>query len=193
MINKVIIMGRLGRDPEIRYMSCGTPVANFSVATDEKQKGGQKKTTWHNVVAWSKTAEICEQYLKKGSLVFIEGKIQHREWEDRDGNKRTSVEIVAQEVRMIGGDAGADRREGPSENRKEPATTAETDPVKIRVWKKMQQKRLGEDESADLWRWVVVKSRVAPADFDKKFDYWYKAWETARTTDPAPDDDDIPF
>lgn len=106
MINKAIIVGRLGRDPEIRYTSSGTPVANFSVATDEKWTGQdgtrQTKTEWHNIVAWSKLAEICEQYLRKGKLVYIEGRIQTREWDDRDGNKRRTTEIVASNMQMLG-------------------------------------------------------------------------------------------
>jgi len=105
MINKAIIIGRLGRDPEIRYTSSGTPVASFSVATDEKWTGQdgnrQTKTEWHNIVAWSRLAEICEQYLKKGKLVYIEGRIQTREWDDKDGNKRRTTEIVATNMQML--------------------------------------------------------------------------------------------
>ncbi|HTQ62004.1 MAG TPA: single-stranded DNA-binding protein [Candidatus Solibacter sp.] len=106
-VNKVILVGRLGRDPETRYTGGGQAVANFSVATDEsyKDKNGerQKRTEWHKIVVWGKQAEIAQQYLKKGSLVFIEGRIQSREWQDKEGQKRTSFEIVANNFRMLGG------------------------------------------------------------------------------------------
>src|SRR6266481_2118162 len=94
-VNKVILVGRLGRDPETRYTGGGQAVANFSVATDEsyKDKNG----------VWGKQAEIAQQYLKKGSLIFIEGRIQSREWQDKEGQKRTSFEIVANNFRMLGG------------------------------------------------------------------------------------------
>jgi single-strand DNA-binding protein len=106
-VNKVILVGRLGRDPETRFTSGGQAVANFSLATDEsyKDRNGerQKRTEWHKIVVWGKQAEIAQQYLKKGSLVFIEGRIQSREWQDKEGQKRTSFEIVATNFRMLGG------------------------------------------------------------------------------------------
>jgi len=106
-VNKVILVGRLGRDPETRFTSGGQAVANFSLATDEsyKDRNGerQKRTEWHKIVVWGKQAEIAQQYLKKGSLVFIEGRIQSREWQDKEGQKRTSFEIVASNFRMLGG------------------------------------------------------------------------------------------
>jgi single-strand DNA-binding protein len=106
-VNKVILVGRLGRDPETRYTGGGQAVANFSVATDEtyKDKAGerQKRTEWHKIVVWGKQAEIAQQYLKKGSLIFVEGRIQSREWQDKEGQKRTSFEIVATNFRMLGG------------------------------------------------------------------------------------------
>jgi single-strand DNA-binding protein len=109
-VNKVILVGRLGRDPETRFTSGGQPVANVSLATDEtfKDRSGerQKRTEWHRVVLWGKLAEIAQQYLKKGSLVYIEGRIQSRQWEDkRDGQKKTSFDIVANVMRMLGGRA----------------------------------------------------------------------------------------
>jgi len=108
-VNKAILVGRLGRDPETRYTGGGQAVANFSVATDEtyKDKAGdrQKRTEWHKIVVWGKQAEIAQQYLKKGSLIFIEGRIQSREWQDKEGQKRTSFEIVANNFRMLGGRA----------------------------------------------------------------------------------------
>jgi single-strand DNA-binding protein len=106
-VNKVILVGRLGRDPETRFTSGGQAVANFSIATDEtyKDKSGerQKRTEWHKIVVWGKQAEIAQQYLKKGSLLFLEGRIQSREWQDKEGQKRTSFEIVATNFRMLGG------------------------------------------------------------------------------------------
>src|SRR5467141_3034008 len=105
-VNKVILVGRLGRDPETRYTGGGQAVANFSMATDEsyKDKNGerQKRTEWHKIVVWGKQAEIAQQYLKKGSLIFVEGRIQSREWQDKEGQKRTSFEIVASNFRMLG-------------------------------------------------------------------------------------------
>jgi single-strand DNA-binding protein len=105
--HKDILVGRLGRDPETRNTSGGQAVANFSVATDEsyKDRNGerQKRTEWHKIVVWGKQAEIAQQYLKKGSLVFIEGRIQSREWQDKEGQKRTSFEIIANNFRMLGG------------------------------------------------------------------------------------------
>ena len=112
MVNKVILVGRLGRDPELRYTASGTAVANFSVATDERWGSGnevQKKTEWHKVVVWSKLAEICNQYLTKGSLIFIEGRLQTRDWEDKDGNQRRTTEVGASDMKMLGG-----KREGGS-------------------------------------------------------------------------------
>jgi single-strand DNA-binding protein len=108
-VNKVILVGRLGRDPETRYTGGGQAVANFSMATDEtyKDKNGekQKRTEWHKIVVWGKLAEIAQQYLKKGSLLYLEGRIQSREWQDKEGQKRTSFEIVASNFRMLGGRA----------------------------------------------------------------------------------------
>jgi single-strand DNA-binding protein len=108
-VNKVILVGRLGRDPETRYTGGGQAVANFSVATDEtyKDRNGerQKRTEWHRITVWGKQAEIAQQYLKKGSLVFIEGRIQTREWQDKEGQKRTSYDIIANNFRMLGGRA----------------------------------------------------------------------------------------
>lgn len=105
-VNKVILVGRLGRDPESRYTSSGQAVCNFSMATDEsfKDKSGerQKRTEWHKIVVWGKQAEIAQQYLKKGAQIYVEGRIQSREWTDKEGNKRTSFDIVCQNFRMLG-------------------------------------------------------------------------------------------
>lgn len=107
-VNKAIIVGRLGKDPEIRYMPNGDAVANVTVATSEtwrdKQSGEKKETTeWHRVVFFRKLAEIASQYLKKGSQVYIEGKITTRKWQDKDGQERYTTEIVANEMTMLGG------------------------------------------------------------------------------------------
>jgi len=105
MINKVILIGNLGADPEIRYTQNGTAVATFNVATTEtwKDQAGvkQEKTEWHKIVAWKRLAEICGEYLSKGSKVYIEGKLQTRQWEDKEGNKRYTTEIVAWEMKML--------------------------------------------------------------------------------------------
>jgi len=105
MVNRVILVGHLGGDPEMRYTSSGTPVTNFSLATNERwnnQDGErQERTEWHKIVTWSKLAEISNQYLTKGQLVFIEGRIQTREWDDKDGNKRRTTEIIASDMRMM--------------------------------------------------------------------------------------------
>lgn len=106
-INKVILVGNLGADPEIRYTPGGTAVANFRIATSETRvnKEGLKetKTEWHRIVAFGKLAEICGEYLAKGRQVYIEGKIQTRSWDDRDGNKKYTTEILANVMQMLGG------------------------------------------------------------------------------------------
>lgn len=105
MINKVILIGNLGADPEVRYTQNGTQVATFNVATTERwrdQSGAQQEQTeWHRIVAWSKLAEICGQYLHKGSRVYIEGKLQTRKWQDQSGQDRYTTEIVAREMKML--------------------------------------------------------------------------------------------
>jgi len=146
-VNKVILVGRLGRDPETRYTGGGQAVCNFSLATDEtyKDRSGerQKRTEWHKIVLWGKQAEIAQQYLKKGSQIFIEGRIQSREWTDKEGQKRTSFEIVGTNFRMLdsrsasmGAGAGATRgaaaspdyeAEGPAPSGEEHAGPEVTD------------------------------------------------------------------
>ena len=105
MVNKVILIGRLGKDPDVRYTPDGTMVTNFNLATDEqwKDKNGEKvqKTEWHRIVTWGKLAEICGNYLVKGKLVFIEGRIQTRSWEDKEGIKRFTTEIIASNMQML--------------------------------------------------------------------------------------------
>ena len=110
-VNKVILVGNLGSDPQVRYTPGGQAVANFNIATSERfnNKAGEKeeRTEWHRIVAWGKLAEICQQYLKKGKQVYIEGRLQTRQWEDQQGQKRSTTEIVAQNMQMLGraGDA----------------------------------------------------------------------------------------
>ncbi|MGD9224459.1 MAG: single-stranded DNA-binding protein, partial [Desulfobacteraceae bacterium] len=112
-INKAIIVGNLGRDPEMRYTPDGTAVANFSVATSEswtdKQSGEKKeRTEWHRIVAWRRLGEICGEYLSKGSQVYVEGKLQTRSWE-QEGVTRYTTEIVATTVQFLGGRDGGGR------------------------------------------------------------------------------------
>lgn len=106
-VNKVIIVGNLGADPELRYTPGGQPVANFRVATSEnwvdKQGQKQERTEWHRIVAWGKLAELVGEYLAKGRQVYVEGKLQTRQWQDRDGNKRFTTEIQAKEITFLGG------------------------------------------------------------------------------------------
>jgi len=107
-VNKVILLGNLGRDPEVRYLPSGQPVANFSVATSERFKGrdgtNKESTEWHNIVVYGKQAELCSQYLKKGRQVYIEGRLTTRQWEAKDGSgKRNRTEVVAQRVQFLGG------------------------------------------------------------------------------------------
>ena len=105
MINKVILIWNLGKDPEIRYTQSGAAVVNFSIATTERWKGQdgqqQESTEWHNIVAWKRLAEICSEFLSKGSKVYIEGKLQTRKWQDKDGNDRYTTEIVARDMQML--------------------------------------------------------------------------------------------
>ena len=107
-INKAILVGNLGADPETRFTQSGTAVCNFRIATSEawkdKQSGeAQERTEWHPIVAWGKLGEICGEYLRKGSQVYVEGKLQTRKWQDKDGQDRYTTEIVANEMQMLGG------------------------------------------------------------------------------------------
>ena len=110
-VNKVILVGNLGRDPEIRYTQGGQPVANFTLATTEsftsREGKREERTEWHRIVVWGKTAELCTQYLAKGRTVYLEGRIQTREWEDKEGQKRRTTEVVAQTVQFLGSPRGA--------------------------------------------------------------------------------------
>lgn len=111
MVNKVILIGNLGADPEIRYTQSGTAVATFKMATTEKFKGKdgqmQDQTEWHRIVAWARLAEICGEYLHKGSKVYIEGRLQTRKWTDQSGNEKYTTEIVAREMKMLSARGGS--------------------------------------------------------------------------------------
>ena len=117
MLNKVILIGRLGKDPETRYMPNGEAVCNFSVSTSEswKDQSGQRqeRTEWHNITMYRRLAEIAGQYLKKGSQVYLEGRIQSRKYQGKDGIERTAYDIIANEMKMLGG--------GNSEQQAQPA------------------------------------------------------------------------
>lgn len=119
-VNKVILIGNLGQDPELRYTGNGTAVCNMRLATTDvyKDRDGNtvENTEWHNVVAWARLAEICDQYLKKGSQVYFEGQLQTRQWEDRDGNTRYTTEVKVREMTMLGGRAGNGGSERQSSN-----------------------------------------------------------------------------
>ncbi|HEZ5443794.1 TPA: single-stranded DNA-binding protein [Neisseria meningitidis] len=145
-LNKVILIGRLGRDPEVRYMPNGEAVCNFSVATSEtwNDRNGQRveRTEWHNITMYRKLAEIAGQYLKKGGLVYLEGRIQSRKYQGKDGIERTAYDIVANEMKMLGGrnenSGGAPYEEGygqsqeayqrPAQQSRQPASDAPSDP-----------------------------------------------------------------
>jgi len=122
-VNKVILVGNLGRDPEVKFMPNGDAVCNFSIATTEswkdKQGAKQEKTEWHNIVIYRKLAEIAGEYLKKGRPVYIEGRLQTRKWQDKDGNDRYTTEIIADSMQMLGG------REGGNDDRPERSGAAD--------------------------------------------------------------------
>lgn len=141
-INKVILIGNLGQEPELRYTGSGTAVCNMRLATNEsyKDRDGNlvEKTEWHNVVAWDRLAEICNEYLEKGSQVYFEGSLQTRSWEDRDGNTRYTTEVKARQMRFLDqrvsgdGDFNQDRGRGdfdqraPQKRQAQPAAEEET-------------------------------------------------------------------
>ncbi|MBN1382104.1 MAG: single-stranded DNA-binding protein [Deltaproteobacteria bacterium] len=125
MVNKVILIGRLGADPEARYTPDGMMVTNFRMATDMqwKDKNGERvsKTEWHRIVTFGRLAEICNSYLMKGKMVFIEGRIQTRSWDDRDGNKRYTTEIVANDMKMLDSKGQTKDTDGQGEEDQIPA------------------------------------------------------------------------
>ncbi len=116
-LNKATLIGHAGKDAEIRYTSTGRPVASFSIATSESWKDKnsgqmQERTEWHNLVAWDRLAEICGEYVKKGKRIYAEGRIQTRSWDDKDGNKRYTTEIVIQDMILLDGGSGGGSNQG---------------------------------------------------------------------------------
>ncbi|MDE3021050.1 MAG: single-stranded DNA-binding protein [Pseudomonadota bacterium] len=131
-VNKVILVGNLGRDPEVRYAPSGDAIANITIATSEqwKDKSGEKqeKTEWHRVVFFGKQAEIVSQYLKKGSQVYIEGRLQTRKWQGQDGQDRYTTEVVADRMQMLGGRAsGGTEASGPESRRSDTKAAGDWD------------------------------------------------------------------
>ena len=126
-VNKVILLGRLGQNPEVRNTPSGASVANFSLATNESwmDKNGQKqeRTEWHRIVVWGKLAELCGQYLSKGRQAYVEGRLQTRQWQDKDGQTKYTTEVKAQTVQFLGGNTGVGAGQGAGQgvNYAEPA------------------------------------------------------------------------
>jgi len=133
-VNKVILVGNLGSDPEVKYTPSGAAVANFNIATNENwtSKDGKKeeRTEWHRIVVWNKLAELCGEYLAKGRTVYVEGRLQTREWNDKDGNKRYTTEIVAQTIQFLGGGAERGQRRAASQGGA-PARMEEAQPIEV--------------------------------------------------------------
>lgn len=131
-VNKVILIGRCGKDPETRYMTNGDAVTNVPLATSEsyKDKNGEKvdKSEWHNLVFYRKLAEIAGQYLNKGALIYVEGKIQTRKWEDKEGQTRYTTEIIVTEMKMLGGKKGEDSQESRPSQSAKPANKIDDEP-----------------------------------------------------------------
>jgi single-strand DNA-binding protein len=125
-VNKVILIGNLGRDPELRYTKSGQAVANFSLATNErwtdKEGAQQERTEWHRIVAWGKTGELCAQYLAMGRTTYVEGRLQTREYEDKEGIKRYTTEVIATNVTFLGGRGEAGAPSGDASETTPPAS-----------------------------------------------------------------------
>ena len=133
-VNKVILIGRLGRDPEMKYTGTGTPFCRFSIATDDswtdKASGErQERTEWHSIVVWNKLAEICNEYLRKGRLVYIEVALQTREWDDQEGNKRKTTEVVARDMVLLGSPQGSSESGGGGQQRRGASAGASSAPA----------------------------------------------------------------
>jgi len=133
-VNKVILLGRLGQNPEVRHTPSGASVANFSLATNETwmDKNGQKqeRTEWHRIVVWGKLADLCGQYLTKGRQAYVEGRLQTRQWQDKDGQTKYTTEVQAQTVQFLGGGVGAGAGQGaggPSSDSDSPSEPSGTD------------------------------------------------------------------
>ncbi|QTA88752.1 single-stranded DNA-binding protein [Desulfonema magnum] len=165
---KIILIGNLGRDPEIRYTADGLAVANFSIAVTERIKG-EERTQWYRIIAFRKLAEICGEYLSKGKQVYIEGKLQTSEWTDQEGNKRFSLEVVASEMRMLG-------RKGDSYDNSRPSSAYET-PRPSASYDEPEPSAANTQPSA-AQRPDAVNEQ--PAD-------------TPESADSGPEEDDIPF
>ena len=133
-VNRVILVGRLGKDPEVRYTAEGTAVANFSLATDESftDRAGdrQRRTEWHRIVVWKRLAEVCGEHLCKGKQVYIEGSLRSRKWRDREENERTTVEVVATRMVMLGSKNGV-RQEADNSSAKRTARQNEPKPEEV--------------------------------------------------------------
>ena len=132
-VNKVILIGRLGKDPETRYMPNGEAVTNVTLATSEnwKDKSGvkQEKTEWHNVVFYRRLAEVAGEYLKKGSMIYVEGKLQTRKWQTKEGQDRYTTEIIANEMTMLGGKSSGGNFEVMDEQQSAPQRSAPARPA----------------------------------------------------------------
>ena len=129
-VNKVILVGNLGKDPEVRYMPNGDAVANFSIATTDtwKDKSGERheKTEWHNIIIFRRLGEVAGQFLKKGSMVYLEGRLQTRKWQDKSGQDRYTTEIVCHEMKMLGGKGGGDGKRNDYDDSPPPPPTRRT-------------------------------------------------------------------
>ena len=151
-VNKVILIGHLGKDPEVRHLESNTVVANFTLATSDSytNKEGNRvdNTEWHNVVLWRRLAEIAEQYLKKGSMVYIEGKLQTRSWDDKDGNKRYTTEIVGNSMQML--DKKSDGAGGQGTGYGQGNATAASNPPSGQSETKVTQDVILDDPGDDL-------------------------------------------
>ena len=136
-LNKVMLIGRLGQDPEVRYTQSNTAVATLNIATSERYKDGngefQEKTEWHRVVAWGRLAEICQQYLNKGSLVYIEGPLQTRQWEDNQGQKKYTTEIKALQMTMLDTKGSGNGNQGGNRNAAPQNTNNQNKPMSSNV------------------------------------------------------------
>ena len=130
-LNKIMLIGRIGQDPELRYTQDNTPVVTLSVATSSPVKRGEsweQETEWHRVVAWRRLAEVAEQYMRKGTLVYVEGRLKTRSWEDRDGNKRWTTEVIATDIQMLEGRGEKEGDVVESEPGQPNTNTSPTDP-----------------------------------------------------------------
>jgi single-strand DNA-binding protein len=110
-MNRIILVGRLGRDPEVKFLESGTAICTFSIATDYKPKNKDPETTWHRIIVWDKQGEACGQYLNKGKQVAVEGRVQLRKYQDKNGNDRQSYEVVAQHVEFLGSKSGGQQNQ----------------------------------------------------------------------------------